>query len=135
LQLLLRTYSGRAYVEAPDGEGNTPIHSAAAASNLTALEIINSHFRSQSEDFSVNILNNDGETPLDVLGRMGLVVLKMNNEYMSKIFKERTEATGAFLRRLGASKSSEIESLERGDPPVEEIMAGVDRVGIDKDLR
>lgn len=63
------------------------------------------------------------------------MVLKMNNEYMSKIFKERTEATGAFLRRLGASKSSEIEPLERSDPPVEEIIAVVDRVGIDKDLR
>ncbi|KAF4631421.1 hypothetical protein G7Y89_g6708 [Cudoniella acicularis] len=135
LQLLLRTFSGRSYVETPDDEGNTPIHSAAAASNLTALEIIESHLASQSEDFNVNVRNNEGETPLDLLGRMGPVVLNMSNEYMSKIFKERTEATRAFLRRLSAYKSSEIELLERGRLPLEEIITGVDEVGIDEALR
>jgi ankyrin repeat protein len=111
LQLLLRTFPGRAYIETPDDEGNTCIHSAAVASNITALEIIQSHLTSRNEIFDVNLRNNKGQTPLDLLGRMEPFVLNMDNEYMSKIFKERTEATRSLLRRLGSYQNSEIGDL------------------------
>jgi ankyrin repeat protein len=111
LQLLLRTFPGRAYIETPDDEGNTPIHLAAVASNITALEIIQSHLTGRNEIFDVNMHNNKGQTPLDLLGRMEPRVLNMDNEYMSKIFKERTESTRSFLRRLGAYQNSETGDL------------------------
>lgn len=115
LQLLLRKFPAQSYIEQRDDDGNTCIHTAAAASHVTALQIIQSHLSDRNEHLDVNILNNKGETPLDLLGKMAPSVHNLKNEYVSKIFRERTDATWKFLIELGGYGSGEPENEEVGE--------------------
>jgi ankyrin repeat protein len=108
LRLLLRTFPGQVHVEAANDAGNTPIHLAAAAANITALEIIQSHLSSRGEAFNVNMRNKRGCTPLDMVGDHQLVKL-LKNDYMHKTFRERSESTRSFLRRFHGEEGVGIE--------------------------
>lgn len=113
LKLLLRTFPGRKYIDMTDNRGNSPLHFAAYNSNVTAIEIIRDHLINRGEEMNPNIPNNEGTTPLSVLGQMQkhIRLNKETDRNLIEILHRNTARAYGCMRNLGAYLNSEQDGI------------------------
>lgn len=115
IEALLAAYPYPHLMNLPDNNGSSAVHVAAYWSNITAIKLFSEHMQGHGQELTLNLVDDDDHTPLDVIGQplihqlSRVAPIDIDGPNLAH-WQYNTAELYKRLRRTGAKKYSEPES-------------------------